>query len=319
MSLSAKARRASLRAVTGAFVLNSGVGKLSADEDTAKSLHGMAVGTYPVFGQIQPKVFAKGLAVGEIALGAALLLPVVPPLVAGGALAAFSGGLLNMYWHTPGMHEEGSPRPTQQGVPIAKDVWMFGIGTGLVADALLEPAHDKKVALEAGVAAKRAEKSRRAERKAAKAASARYLKQAREAARTLADEYGPIAAEKAKHAGKAARDLAEELGPVASEKAKHVRKVAHDVADEYGPVAAQKAKEVRKAADEYGALAAEKAKHVRKAAREAADEYGPVAAQKAKDVRKAADEYGALAAEKAKQAQQAAKDAGVKARERVAS
>jgi hypothetical protein len=34
------------------------------------------------------------------------------------------------------MHEPGSPRPTQQGTPIAKDVWMFGIGLGLVVDAV---------------------------------------------------------------------------------------------------------------------------------------------------------------------------------------
>ncbi len=41
-----------------------------------------------------------------------------------------------MWWKTPGMHQEGSPRPTQQGTAIAKDVWMFGIGTGLVIDAI---------------------------------------------------------------------------------------------------------------------------------------------------------------------------------------
>jgi hypothetical protein len=62
MSLSAKLRRAPLRIVTGAFILNSGIGKLSADENTAKMLHGMATGTYPFLGKVQPKVFAKGLA-----------------------------------------------------------------------------------------------------------------------------------------------------------------------------------------------------------------------------------------------------------------
>ena len=38
MSLAAKVRRAPLRLATGAFILNAGVGKLSADEGTAQYL-----------------------------------------------------------------------------------------------------------------------------------------------------------------------------------------------------------------------------------------------------------------------------------------
>jgi len=41
-----------------------------------------------------------------------------------------------MWWRTPGMHDPGSLRPTPQGVPVAKDVWMLGIGASLVIDAL---------------------------------------------------------------------------------------------------------------------------------------------------------------------------------------
>src|SRR5579875_3083892 len=130
MSLSAKLRRAPLRAVTGAFILNSGVGKLGADDETAKNLHGMASGTYGFLGNLQPGTFTKALGVGEVAVGSALLLPIVPPAVAG-----LSGALVNLYWRTPGLHEEGNPRPTSAGIPMAKDVWMLGIGTGLVADA----------------------------------------------------------------------------------------------------------------------------------------------------------------------------------------
>ena len=74
----------------------------------------------------------------EITLGAALLLPVVPAAVAGAGLAAFSGGLLGLYARTPGMRKEGSPFPTQQGTPLAKDVWMMGIGLGLVIDDLTD-------------------------------------------------------------------------------------------------------------------------------------------------------------------------------------
>ena len=34
------------------------------------------------------------------------------------------------------MHETGSLRPTQEGTPLAKDVWMAGIGAALVLEAL---------------------------------------------------------------------------------------------------------------------------------------------------------------------------------------
>lgn len=135
MALSAKLRRAPLRLATGAYILNSGVTKMSADEDTAKALHGAASGTYPVLAKMDPKSFVKALSMGEIALGSALLLPIVPAGLAGLALAGFAGALLNVYWHTPGMHAEGNPRPTHQGSAMAKDVWMLGVGTGLAVDA----------------------------------------------------------------------------------------------------------------------------------------------------------------------------------------
>jgi uncharacterized membrane protein YphA (DoxX/SURF4 family) len=333
MSLSAKLRRAPQRLASGAYVLNSGVSKLNADEDTAKALHGMAAGTYPVLAKVQPKVFVKGLAIGEIAVGSAVLLPIVPPVVAGAALVGFSGAILNMYWRTPGMHEPGDPRPTAQGQVFAKDVWLFGIGTSLIADALLEPAHDKKVEIEATVLEKRAQKSRRSRRKAKKQtakANAQLAKQARELQSEAAKRAKKAQKQAEKAAEKAAKRLAEaraEYGPVAAEKAKQVGEAVREFAEEYGPVAAEKAKQAREAArewaDEYGPVAAEKAKQAREAAREWADEYGSVAAEKAKQAREAArewaEEYGTVAAEKTKQARAAAMAAGSKARERVAS
>ncbi len=136
MKLPVKARHLPQRMATGAFILNSGVNKLSADEETAAQLHGFAVGTYPFLAKLKPKDFARLLAVSEIALGSTLLLPFVPSIVAGAGLAAFSGGLLGMYIKTPGMRKEGTPFPTQQGTALAKDVWMMGIGLGLVIDDL---------------------------------------------------------------------------------------------------------------------------------------------------------------------------------------
>jgi hypothetical protein len=137
MTLAAKVRRLPLRVATGAYILNAGIGKLKADEETAKMLHGMGSGAYPVLQKLQPPQFAKTLAISETALGAALLLPIVPAGLAGLALTGFAGSLLGMWWKTPGMHEEGSIKPTMQGTPIAKDVWMLGIGTSLLLDSLL--------------------------------------------------------------------------------------------------------------------------------------------------------------------------------------
>ena len=311
MSLSAKLRRAPLRAVTGAFILNTGISKLSADDDTANSLHGMATGTYPFFGKVQPKVFAKGLAAGEIAIGTALLLPIVPPVVAGAALAAFSGGLLNMYWHTPGMHEQDNPRPTQRGVALAKDVWMFGIGTALVADGLLEPLHDKKTAVGAAVSERRSAETRRARRKARKAARRAQMKQAAEAASAMQAEYAKRARKAAKEARKRAAEASAEYGPTVAEKAKQAREVAADRA----ATVAERAQQVRDAASERAGSLADKAQQ----ARDAAADRAATVAEKAQQVRDAAADRASTVADKVQQAGEAVQGTAEKARERIAS
>ena len=138
MGLSAKARRLPGRLVAGAFIINSGLTKWSADEETAARLHGVAVGAYPFLAKLKPRDFARLLAAGEIALGSALLLPVVPAATAGAALTAFSASLLGVYKRTEGMTLEDGFRPTQQGTAMAKDIWMLGIGVGLMVDALTD-------------------------------------------------------------------------------------------------------------------------------------------------------------------------------------
>jgi hypothetical protein len=140
MGISIKASQLPPRIATGAFILNSGIGKLSADDQTAAQLHGFAAGAYPFLNKLKPHDFVRLLAGAEIALGAALLIPVVPAALAGAGLTAFSGGLLGLYARTPGMHKEGSPLPTQEGTAIAKDVWMAGIGLGLLLDDLTDRA-----------------------------------------------------------------------------------------------------------------------------------------------------------------------------------
>jgi hypothetical protein len=132
--------------VTGAYILSSGFDKVQAGDEHAKGLHEFASGAYPALEKVNPKVFTRAVGVAEVTLGAALLLPVVPPLAVGVGLAAFSGGMLGIYWRTPSMHRSPTdPRPTQDGMTVAKDSWMLGIGAGLITDSLLSGAHDKRI------------------------------------------------------------------------------------------------------------------------------------------------------------------------------
>ncbi|MFC0598459.1 hypothetical protein [Streptomyces palmae] len=130
------ARQLPLRLAVGSFFLHSGMEKSEADQETAERLREFAVGTYPFLGRFDARTFARFLSAGELAIAAALLVPVVPAAVAGRALTAFSLGTIGLYLRTPGMRQEGSLRPTEQGVPLAKDVWMLGIGLSLIAEGL---------------------------------------------------------------------------------------------------------------------------------------------------------------------------------------
>ena len=114
MSIAAKIRRAPLRLATGAYTLNSGINKLRADEKTATGVHGMASNAFPFLKQIPPVAFAKALAIAEIAVGGALLLPIVPAGVAGLALSGLATGLVTLYIRTPSLHDKYL-RPTQAG------------------------------------------------------------------------------------------------------------------------------------------------------------------------------------------------------------
>ncbi|GAB3360363.1 hypothetical protein [Modestobacter lapidis] len=154
------------RIATGAFILNSGLGKRNADEGTAAGLHGFAAGTYPFLKDVPPATFARTLSTTEITIGAALLMPFVPTAVAGAALTGFSAGLLGLYLRTPGMTKPGkSVAPTQEGLPISKDVWMLGIGLGLLTSGLLDRGPKPSKA-----AARAARNTRKAAKKAAKRA-----------------------------------------------------------------------------------------------------------------------------------------------------
>lgn len=127
-----------LRAATGAFILDQRLSKRGAEGEDASQLQGMATGAFPQVTDLEAEQFARMLSAAEISLGTALLVPVVPPALAGAALTAFAAGLVRLYLKTPGMREEGSLRPTVQGMAVAKDSWMLAIGTALLLDALAD-------------------------------------------------------------------------------------------------------------------------------------------------------------------------------------
>lgn len=137
-----------LRLATGAYLLNSGISKLSLDEESAGSIQDMASNAVPQVKQLPPATFGKALAAGEIALGGALLLPLVPTKLAALGLTGFGSGLVAVYAKTPGLTQGDGIRPTQAGISMAKDTWLAAIGLALLLDR-------KRKAVRGGRATKR--------------------------------------------------------------------------------------------------------------------------------------------------------------------
>lgn len=121
-----------LRLVSGAFILNTGIGKLSLTEEQAAGLQSSAQRVIPCAAKLTPEQFGSGLSFSEIALGSLILTPFIPSRLAGMALGVFSAGVLATYLKAPGMTEPGSVRPTPAGTAMAKDVWLAGIAVALL-------------------------------------------------------------------------------------------------------------------------------------------------------------------------------------------
>ncbi len=138
MHLSVKARDLPGRVTTGGYVLHSGLEKWHGDQARAEAVHRMAASAFPVLKDVPPARFLRVLAAGEIAVGTALIVPVIPGALAGAALTGFSGALLAMYGRTPVLRRPGSIWPSQAGIGVSKDVWMLGIGLGLMAGAITD-------------------------------------------------------------------------------------------------------------------------------------------------------------------------------------
>jgi len=123
-----------VRLATGAYILHAGIEKWNAPPERAAALQGAASGAFPMLRRIPPVRFVKLLSAGEMALGSALLTPLVSNRLAGLGLTAFSGSLVAMYWRTPTLRRAGSVWPTPQGVAVSKDVWMLGAGLSLLLE-----------------------------------------------------------------------------------------------------------------------------------------------------------------------------------------
>ncbi|HEY0186636.1 MAG TPA: hypothetical protein VGC67_04035 [Cellulomonas sp.] len=137
-------RHLPLRLGAGAYVLSSGLDKLAADEETAAGYHGAATGAYPFLADVDPVTFTKALAVSEVALGAALLTPIVPRRLVAVGLTAFSAALVGLYARTPALRRgPRDPRPSPDGIGVAKDVIMLGAAASYLLDALA-PSRGKR-------------------------------------------------------------------------------------------------------------------------------------------------------------------------------
>lgn len=122
-----------LRAIPGAFILNSGIGKLQLPEEASEGLHQAATSGIPAIENLPAKDFSKYLGAAETGLGAALLAPFVSNKLAGAGLVAFGAGLLSMYFNNDENTEDDGIRPSHEGTALAKDSWLVAIGLGLLA------------------------------------------------------------------------------------------------------------------------------------------------------------------------------------------
>ena len=96
---------------------------------------------------MKPTTFARLLAYSEMAVGVALLAPMVPSTVAGAALTGFGASLLGMYFKTPSMTRDDGIRPSQEGTALAKDIWLVGAGLTLLSQGIAGAAKSNAKAL----------------------------------------------------------------------------------------------------------------------------------------------------------------------------
>ena len=117
------------------FFVHTALAKRELDEKGAKGLHRFASAAYPVLRAVSPTTFVRGMTIAESALAASLLVPVVPAPIGAAGLTVFGSALMGTYARVPGLRREGSVRPSEIGLSLAKDTWMVAAGLALLVDA----------------------------------------------------------------------------------------------------------------------------------------------------------------------------------------
>ncbi|MGP6174327.1 hypothetical protein [Corynebacterium sp. A21] len=122
-----------LRGISGAYILQSGVGKLGMPTEAAAGVQEFAATGIPAVKKMSPATFGKFLSYSEVGIGAALLTPFVPTKIAGAAMGAFTAGLLAIYFRNEAMTQADGIRPSEAGTGLSKDLFMAAISAALIA------------------------------------------------------------------------------------------------------------------------------------------------------------------------------------------
>ncbi len=122
-----------LRGVSGAYLIQSGLGKKDLPVEAYEGLQGMAASGIPQFSEWDAKTFGQFLWLSEVGIGTLLVTPIVNKRLAGAALLTFSAGMLSMYFRNDEMTQDDGIRPSQEGTALSKDVWLGAIGAALIA------------------------------------------------------------------------------------------------------------------------------------------------------------------------------------------
>ncbi|MGD7003393.1 hypothetical protein [Corynebacterium halotolerans] len=133
-----------LRGVSGAYILQSGVGKLGLPAEAAAGIQEFAATGVPAVKKMSPETFGKFLSYSEIGIAAALLTPFVSNRAAGAAMGTFSAGLLAIYFRNEAMTQADRLRPSEAGTGLSKDLFMAAISGALLTSKSKKKAKKAK-------------------------------------------------------------------------------------------------------------------------------------------------------------------------------
>lgn len=125
---------APIRVTAGTYILNAGVAKLRSRQGSS-NLHELATMAYPVVAGVDEDRFWRMVGTVETVLGSALLVPFVRPRLVGAVLLAYAAWSLGMDARLEYFRLGPSdPRPSHEGLGVAKDVWLAGIAVNLLLE-----------------------------------------------------------------------------------------------------------------------------------------------------------------------------------------